>query len=153
VKAERASLAREIVPMLVEKHADEDCTLHAIKGLKSIYDDLDEKELQGMAQSIVEKSRVDEIKAAALLLEAWNRTRGDTTKDPERLKDAEDIQRSVLYAFPKTRPGKEMSGVYYGPLLQSFLVAERKWVDEIMRLQAAGEGVESWPPQPIHEFP
>jgi hypothetical protein len=152
-REERVRLARELVPMLVEKHADEDCTLHAIKGLKAIYDDLDEKDLEGMAQSLVEKSRVDEVKAAALLLEAWNRSRGGTTKDPERLKDTEDIQRSVLYGFPKTRPGKEMSGVFYGPLLQSFFVAERKWVDEIMRLQAAGEPVESWPPQPIHEFP
>jgi thiol-disulfide isomerase/thioredoxin len=138
--------------MMLEKHADEDCALHAIKGLRSVYDDLDEKELQNLAQSIVEKSRVDEIKASALLLEAWNRSRGDTTKDPERLKDKEDIQRGVLYGFPKTRPGKEMSGVFYGPALQSFFVAERKWVDEIMRLQKEGAAPEAWPKQPISEF-
>lgn len=151
-RAERARLVRELVPMIVAKHADEDCSLHAIKGLKVIYDDLDEKELQNMAQSFVEKSRVDEVKASALLLEAWNRSRGETTKDPERLKDKEDIQRSVLYGFPRTRPGKEMSGTFYGPALQSFFAAERAWVDELMRLQAAGKPVESWPPQPMHEF-
>ena len=150
---ERVRIARELVPKLLATHADEDAVLHAVWGLRAMYDDFqDEPEIQAIAANIVEKSKVDEIKASGLMLEAWIRSRGDTTTDPERLKDREEILRSVLYGFPRTASGKEVSGHFYGLVLQRFLEAERAWVDELMRLQAAGKPPEAWPPQPLQEF-
>jgi hypothetical protein len=150
---ERVAIARELMPKLLAKHADEDAVLHAVTGLKAIYDDFpDESEIQAIAASIVDKSPIDEIKASGLMLEAWIRSRGESTTDPERLKDKEDILRSVLYGFPKTPSGKEVSGYFYGVTLKRFLEAERAWVDEVMRLQAAGKAPEQWPPQPLAEY-
>ena len=151
--AERVRLAREFVPMLAERHASEDSVLLALEGLKAIYEDFEEPEILAMAQTFVDRSPVDDIKAAALMLEAHVRSRADTTTDPERLKDKEELHRSVLYGFPKTRQGKEVSGYVYGPVQKAFYEAERKWVDELMRLQAAGKPPGEWPPQPIHDFP
>lgn len=150
---ERVRIARELVPMLLAKHADEDAVLAAVAGLRAIYDDFkDESEIQAIAANVVEKSGIDEIKASGLMLEAWIRSRGDTTTDPVRLKDKEDIQRSVLYGFPRTPSGKEVSGYVYDTLAKQFLEAERAWVDELMRLQAAGKPPEEWPPQPLPRF-
>jgi hypothetical protein len=150
---ERVQLVRELVPKLLASHADEDSVLPAIGGLRAIYDDFQEEaEIQAIAASIVEKSRVDMIKAAGLMLEAWIRSRGDTTTDPERLKDSEEILRSVLYGFPRTPSGKVVSGHFYGVIYNQFLAAERAWVDDLMRLQAAGKPPEAWPPQPLPEY-
>jgi thiol-disulfide isomerase/thioredoxin len=151
--AERVKLSREFVPQLAAKHADDDSVLMALDGLTANYADFEEEEILGWAQAFIEKSRVDEIKATALMLEAYVRSRGDTTTDPERLKDREEIYRSILYGFPKTRVGKQVSGGFYGPLHKRFFDAERAWVDEIQKLQASGKGAETWPPQPILEFP
>ncbi len=150
---ERVKIVRELMPKLLASHADEDAVLSAVAGLHAMYDDFkDEAEIQAIAANVVERTHADEIKAAGLMLEAWIRSRGETTTDPERIKDKEDILRSVLYGFPRTPSGKEVSGHFYGVILQHFLDAERAWLDEVVRLQAAGKPPEAWPPQPIQEY-
>jgi thiol-disulfide isomerase/thioredoxin len=150
--AERARVAKEIFPKLVAKHADEDSALHAIDGIKRIAADLGEATVMDMARALEQQSHTPGVKGAAMLLEAWSRSQGGAATDPERWKDTMEIYRSVLYTLPNTRAGKEAAGYLIGPLETRFYEAERKWVDAVIALQAAGKPAEEWPRQPIHDF-
>jgi thiol-disulfide isomerase/thioredoxin len=150
--AERVRIAKETFPKLADKHADEDSALHAIEGIKLLYPDLGEASAMEMARSLEHKSRADEVKAAAMMLQAWIRSDADRTKDPERWKDTMEIYRSVLYTLPRTRAGKEAAGILIGPVEKKFYEVERKWVDTLIELQAAGRSPDDWPRQPMHEL-
>lgn len=149
---ERVRIANEVFPKLAAKHADEDSALHAILGLREISGDLGEAASMEMARTLEEKSKTDEVKAEAMLLQAWIHSQGGTTTDPERLKDTHEIHLSILYTLPKTRAGLEVAGLLIGAVEKKFLDTERKWVDALRDLQAAGKPPEEWPPQPIRDF-
>lgn len=149
--AERLRLARETFPRILSGHVDEEAALRALEGLRSSLEDLGDDVVFEMAAAIAEKTAVDEVRGQAKLLQAWARTQGDSTKDPARLSDAEEIHREILYTLPKTSAGKQVSGLLYGPVQERFFALERRWVDEIQALQARGEPSDAWPRQPIHE--
>jgi len=150
--AERLRLARETFPKLLADHVDEEAALRALAGLRVSLEDLGDDVVFEMATAVAEKTAVEEVRGQAKLLQAWARTRGDTTKDPERLLEAEEIHREILYTLPKTSAGKQVSGILYGPLHERFFALERRWVDELQSLQARGEPPDAWPRQPIHEL-
>src|SRR5262249_45480090 len=149
---ERVRIANEVFPKLAAKHADEDSALHAITGLRELAGDLGEDASMEMARTLEAKSKTDEVKAEAMVLQAWIHSQGGTTTDPERLKDTHEIYLSILYTLPKTFAGMEVAGILIGPVEQKFYDAERKWVDTLRNLQAAGKPPEDWPPQPIRDF-
>lgn len=149
---ERVRIANEIFPKLAAKHADEDSALHAISGIRELSGDLGEAASMEMARTLEAKGGTDEIKAEAMLLQAWIHSQGGTTTDPERLKDTHEIHLSILYTLPKTRAGMEVAGILLGPVGKKFFDMERNWVDRLRDLQAAGKPPAEWPPQPIRDL-
>ncbi|MFN0007393.1 MAG: TlpA disulfide reductase family protein [Planctomycetota bacterium] len=147
---ERLRLAQETFPQILAGHADEEAALRALEGLRASLEDLGDGVVFEMAEALAEKTAVEEIRGQAKLLQAWARTLADSTHDPERLEDAAEIHREILYTMPKTRAAKQVSGILYGPLHERFFALERRWVDELLALQGRGEPPEAWPRQPIH---
>ena len=150
--AERLRVARETFPLLLAKHVDEEATVRAIDGLRFVLDDLGDDVVFEMAAAIAQKTKVDEVRGQAKLLEAWARTHGDTTQDPARWEEANEIYKEILYTMPKTSAGKQVSGILYRPLQEELYTRERKWVDELLALQAQGKPPETWPRQPMHDL-
>jgi len=150
--AERVRIAKETFARLVQRHASEDSALHAIDGIRKLLPDLGEPTAMEMAGALEQKSNADEVKGAAMMLQADVRSEGGKTKDPDRWLDTTEIYRSILYLLPKTRAGKQAAGILLGPIQKAFYEAERRWVDALLALQAAGKSPEEWPPQPIHDF-
>lgn len=150
--AERLRLAREVFPMLLAKHVDEEAAARAIEGLRLVREDLGDDVVFEMATAIAEKTVVDEVRGQAKLLQAWARTQGDATKDPARWEEANEIYRDILYTIPKTVAGRQVSGILYRPLQEDFFARERKWVDELLDLQAQGKSPDVWPRQPMHDL-
>ncbi len=149
---ERARIAKEVFPRLIESHSDEDSAMHAIEGLKPLSADLGENATMEMARALEQKSTNAEVRGKAMLLQAWLRSQGGNTKDPQRWMDTTEIYRSILYTVPKTSAGREVSGILIGPVEKDFFQRERKWVDALRDLQAAGKPPAEWPPQPMHEL-
>src|SRR5258705_1468440 len=152
VRAKRVRIANEIFTKLAAKHADEDSAIHAIEGIRRIADDLGEPVAMEMARTLEQRSQIAAIKGEAMMLQASIRSQGGKTTDPERWNDTTEIYRSVLFTLPTTRAGKEAAGILIGPVEKRFYEAERKWVDEVIALQAAGKGADAWPRQPMHDF-
>ena len=149
--AERRALALEWFPRLLAGHVDEEAAIDAIQGLRTSRADIGDEEVFSMATKIAEASRVDEIRGQAKLLQVWARTEGESTKDPKRWEEANEIYRELLFTLPKTSAGRNAAGTLYGPVQEDFYARERRWVDELLELQAQGKPPDAWPRQPMHE--
>ena len=149
--AERRALALEVFPRILAKHADEEAVLSAIDGLHDSRADIGDDEVYRMASELAEKTAVEEMRGQAKLLRAWARTEGEATKDPKRWEEANEIYREILFTIPRTMAGKQAAGNLYGPLQEDFYARERKWVDELLELQAQGKPPGDWPRQPMHD--
>src|SRR5260221_645744 len=117
---QRVRIAKEIFPKLLAKHADEDSATHAMTGIKQISADLGEALSMEMARALEEKSQVPDVKAEAMMLQAWIHSEGGKTTDPTRLKDTDEIYRSILFTLPTTRAGQAVAGIIIGPVEESF---------------------------------
>jgi peroxiredoxin len=94
----------------------------------------------------------DETRARAWMVAAGIISDNQRSEDPARRAQAEELHRSVVLSFPKTRAAKEASGLWMPNLERDFLRASLAWQDEVEASRAQGRRFDQWPAHPIERY-
>ncbi len=151
VPPERARVLRTWLEDLLACCADHEALSAAVTGLNLVAEDLGLDAAADLAERIGAVSTVPEIRGRAILLQASLVTHKGRADDPERAAAADELRRSVVYAFAGTKVAKEAAALLHPAVQRQLRDAQRAWVDRARALQAAGRTAADWPPQPIHD--
>ncbi|MFN9787611.1 MAG: redoxin domain-containing protein [Planctomycetia bacterium] len=149
---ERIGKVRGAIELLHARHRTSRELHDALGGLITCRADAEEAPSLRLCEEVAGSDAPEETRARAWMVAAHVISDNLRSADAARLDQAEELQRSVVLSFPKTKAAKEASGLWMPRLEREFLRASLAWQDEVQALRASGRRFDQWPPHPIHRY-
>lgn len=146
---ERVAKVRAALARLQSRHRASPELQDGLGGLITCRADGDEDASLRLCEEVAGSDAPDETRARAWMVAAHVISDNLRSEDPARLAQADELHRSVVLSFPKTKAAKEASGLWMPRLERDFLRASLAWQDEVEALRAQGKRHDQWPPHPI----
>jgi hypothetical protein len=147
---ERIGKVRGAIEVLHARHRASPELHDALGGLITCRSDADEDGSLRLCEVVAGSDAPDETRARAWMVAAHVISDNMRSSDSARLAQADELHRSVVLSFPKTKAAKEASGHWMPRLEREFLRDSLAWQDEAEASRVAGKPFEEWPPHPIH---
>ncbi|MEY2745915.1 MAG: hypothetical protein RL112_957 [Planctomycetota bacterium] len=146
---ERVAKVRAALDVLQARHRAARELHDGLGGLVTCRADGDEDASLRFCEEVAGSDAPDETRARAWMVAAAVISDNLRSEDPARRAQADELHRSVVLSFPKTKAAKEASGLWMPRLEQEFLRESRAWLEEVQALRAQGKRQPEWPPHPI----
>lgn len=146
---ERVAKVRAALDVLQARHRAARELHDGLGGLVTCRADGDEDASLRFCEEVAGSDAPDETRARAWMVAAAIISDNLRSEDPARRAQADELHRSVVLSFPKTKAAKEASGLWMPRLEQEFLRESRAWLEEVQALRAQGKRQPEWPPHPI----
>ena len=101
---------------------------------------------------IPEHCQNSEFVAASIYHQAWLLSKGMSTKDPERKREAIELMHVLVAGYPESKDSAMAAGILYGVESSALRKALHDWCDACRASLAEGVAPADWPDNPMHQF-